>query len=138
MSDLERVATIDFVISVLKEHEKALDSIGHQLKNELRNLRQVKKQARFIFFSCISWDDFKEVSQRAEAVSFRINTKTRIRALKGNYVYEFNEPQTDQPTEGWILPHNPAKLRDLLAQELHIPKKKVIQGELFVFPQVLG
>ncbi len=137
MSDLERVATLDFIIGVLKEHEKALDSIGSRLERSLKDLRHSKRRTRLVLFSCASWDDFKEISSKAEAVSFRINSRITVRALKGNYLYEFSEPhpsQADSSTEKWVLPRDPKKLRDRLALELHVPKNKVIQGELSIFP----
>jgi hypothetical protein len=133
MSDLERMDTLDFVIGVLKKHEKALDSISSRLERALRELRQTKRQGRFVLFSCTSWEDFKEVSRKAEAASFQINQNITIRTLKGSYMYEFTEPssgQTDLKTKGLALPRGPEELRNRLTDELSISRKKIIQGEL--------
>ena len=130
MSDLERMATLDFVIGVLKQHEKALDSISRRME---KTLRQTKRQGKFVLFSCTSWEDFKEVSSKAEAVSFQVNQNIRIRALKGSNMYEFTEPsssQADLKSKEWALPRCPEELRNRLAYELSISRKKIIEGEL--------
>jgi len=137
MSDLERMATLDFVIGVLKEHEKALDSISNRLEKSLKDLKQTKRQGKFILFSCTSWTDFKEISRRAEAVSFQVDQNIAIRALKGSSMYEFKEPtsgQTEAEQRGWALPREPEELRERLAYELRISKKKIIHGELRLSP----
>lgn len=133
MSDLERMATLDFVIGVLKEHEKALDSISRKLDKSLRDLSKARRQGKFVLFSCTSWEDFKEISKKAEAVSFQVEQNIMIRALKGSNMYEFTEPlsgQANSKLKGWALPRDPEELRDRLAYELHISKKKIIRGEL--------
>ena len=136
MSDLERMATLDFVIGVLREHERALDSVSDRLEKSLKELRQTKRHSKFVLLSCTSWEDFKEVTKRVEAISFRVSPQVTVRALKGSYMYEYKQtPSTEdpRPTKD-ALPADTEELRNWLARQLHVSKKKVIQGELSFFP----
>ena len=136
MSDLERMATLDFVIGVLREHEKALDSVSDRMEKSIKELRQTKRQNKFVLFSCTSWEDFKEVANRAEAISFRAAPQVTVRALKGSYMYEYVQtPSNENPRpKKDAFPADSEELRKWLARQLRVPKKKVIQGELSFFP----
>ncbi len=136
MSDLERMATLDFVIGVLREHERTLDGIGDRLEKSLKEVRQSKRQSKFILFSCMSWEDFKEVAKKSEAISFRVSPQVTARALKGNYMYEYIQTPISEDSKPTInsLPNDSEELRSWLARQLHVSKKKVIQGELSFFP----
>ena len=147
MSDLERMAILDFVIGVLKEHERTLDSAVSRLEKNLKELRQTKRHSKFVLFSCTSWEDFREVSKRAEAISFKIEQQVTIRALKGSYMYEYKQASArytyeyrqtpsvvDSQSKKDALPTDSEELRNWLARQLLVPKKKIIQGELSFFP----
>jgi len=136
MSDLERMATLDFVIGVLREHERALDSVSDRLEKSLKELRQTKRKSKFVLLSCTSWEDFKEVTKRAEAISFRVSPQVTVRALKGSCMYEYAQAPSSEDSRSRkdALPTDPEELRNWLSRQLHASKRKILQGELSFFP----
>jgi len=140
MSDAERINALDFVISVLREHEKALDSIAQKLEEGLKSFREMPKQA-FTLFSCVRWSQFKEASEGAEAVSFKLDDELEIRALKGNFIYKYKEAIFGREEEGGcgllasLKPRlDSEEVRDWTAKELKVPKNRVIEGEIRLSP----
>jgi len=149
MTDSERMNALDFIISVLREHEKTLDSLIERLKNISSHLDVNKKsdlqskceRGSSVRILCEEWEEFKELSREAEVFSFHLGSELKIMALHGNRIYEYKEP---------ILTHigylkngipirfqarlDPERIKRFLLKELNISGKKIIRGEIRFSP----
>lgn len=144
MSDSEKMNALDFVITVLKEHEKTLDFLIEKLESALKSFPGVSEEAkivtaaqRSINVQCQEWSEFREACVKAEAVSFRIDGDLEIEALQGSVIYEYKEP-----TNGHIqtmrcgIPvrfqtHlDPCDVRRVLSKELDVPENRIIRGHI--------
>jgi len=144
MSDSEKVTALDFVINVLREHEKALDSVARRLEEELKDLSDVKKgvvSKPSVLFLCIKWSDFKKASKGSEVISFSLNDELEVRALKDNILYEYKEAvlkRTDSMECGlkgnMKLRLDAEEVRKWLAKELKVPSDRVMEGEIRFSP----
>ena len=149
MTDSERMSALDFIISVLREHEKTLDSLIERLENislyldtnKKNNIRARYERGCNVRILCEEWEEFKELSREAEVFSFHLGNELKIMALHGNRIYEYKEP---------ILTHigylksgipirfqaqlDPERIRKFLRKELNISGKKIIHGEIRFSP----
>jgi hypothetical protein len=148
MSDSQKINALDLVITVLKEHEKTLDSLIEKLENVLENFPATPEKPKTVpsvkynvNILCDEWNEFREACIGAEAVSFRLDDKLRIKALQGKITYEFMEPiQRHVEIMGCEVPvkfqtHlDPSELKRVLSKELNVPENRIIQGEISVLP----
>lgn len=158
MSDSEKMSALDFVISVLKEHERTLDSLIEKFDGVLKHIPEAPKRktkARTapektkpvalvksnINVSCEEWDEFKEACMEAEAVSFQLDTELRITALHANIIYDYREPVPNRAESmGCGFPVkfkarlDPSEVSRFLSEELKVPENKIFRGEIRFSP----
>jgi len=153
MSDSERMSAVDFIISVLREHEKNLDSLIEKLDSISKNLSELtvsKKrsaaQVKYdghanIHITCEDWEEFRELCREAKTFSFHLDNELKIMALHGNTVYEYREPmpkRTERLECGipvyFQAQLSPEKIRRFLQRELNALNKKIIRGEIRFSP----
>ncbi|RJS84257.1 hypothetical protein CW706_04480 [Candidatus Bathyarchaeota archaeon] len=152
MSDSERMSAVDFIISVLREHEKNLDSLIDKLNSVSKNLieatskRKEPSQVRYetrgnVYVRCENWEEFKELSKEADVLSFNLDDELKIVALHGNVIYEYREPIVGRIEYlGCGVPVylqaqlSPERIRKFLLRELKAPEKKIIRGEIRFSP----
>ncbi len=120
MSDSEKMNALDFVINVLREHEKNLDlliskleEIVSELPVAIREISEISEKPKEekapapaamvceskgekiskaqVKIICDDWGDFKEACHRAEIIAFHQNETLIIKALQGNIIYEYRE-----------------------------------------------
>lgn len=119
MSDSEKMNALDFVINVLREHEKNLDLLISKLEEIISELpvaireisedkekpkeeerktpaivceaKEEKVSKAPVKIICDDWSDFKEACRRAEIIAFHQNETLSIKALQGNIIYEYRE-----------------------------------------------
>ena len=149
MTDPERMSALDFIISVLREHEKTLDSLVGRLENLSLRLTANKKndmQSRHegggcVRILCENWEEFKELSREAEVFSFHLDGELKIMALQGNRIYEYSEPILNHM--GYLrngIPIrfqaqiDPEEIRKFLLRELNASGKKIIRGKILFSP----
>lgn len=148
MTDPERMSALDFIISVLREHEKNLDSLIGKLENVSSQLLTNKRGisgpkhgvGSGIRILCEDWGEFKELSREARIFSFHFDeNELKIAALHNNnmIIYEYRE-RISAPT-GYLnsgVPVDfqarldPDKIRGFLLRELNALDKKIIRGEI--------
>ncbi len=144
MSDSEKINALDLVITVLKEHEKTLDSLIEKLENALKDFSAVSEKTKAITSArhnveilCEGWNEFREACTGAEAVSFQLDGKLRIKALQGNIIYEYMESahrhvkimECGIPVKFQTY-LDPAELKRVLSKELNVPENRIIQGKI--------
>ena len=153
MSDPERMSAVDFIISVLREHEKNLDSLIEKLDAISKNLSELtaskKKNETTVSYNghanvhitCEDWEEFRELCKEAETFSFHLGNELRIMALHGNTIYEYKEPipkHTEHLECGvpiyFQAQLNPEKIRRFLLRELNTSDKRIIHGEIQFSP----
>jgi len=153
MSDPERMSAVDFIISVLREHEKNLDSLIEKLNVVSKNLSEFAINKRrheghiryegsgIIHIMCKDWEEFRELSRNADTLSFTLDDELRIMALHGNIIYEYREsiPEHMEHLECGVPIYfqaqlNPERIRKFLMRELNASNKKVIHGEIRFSP----
>ncbi|MBS7607088.1 MAG: hypothetical protein QW502_03215 [Candidatus Bathyarchaeia archaeon] len=155
MSDSEKMNALDFVINVLREHEKNLDALISKLEELLAGLptaiaetpeaeekpeeaRKTPKAAGApVNIVCESWSDFKEACNGAEIITFHQNGILSVKALQGNIMYEYREAL---PTQiGSLQCGIPVRLqanldaseiKKTLSRELSVPENRIIKGEM--------
>jgi len=145
---------LDFVISVLKEHEKDLDRLIDRLgkttvssekigkveerittiQNEITSLIKLvsalsetpsRAQGPTVVFKCKNWDEFKVLAKGADAVS--LNFKLGERTF-----------QSDALKGGRVLtytgelPKGSALLKNWVCDELEVSEDKIFEGVLSV------
>jgi len=152
MTDSERMSALDFIISVLKEHEKTLDSLIGRLENiSSRIVLDANKKSGMqqprqgggvcVRIVCENWDEFKELAREAEILSFHFDKKLRIMALHGNRIYEYGEPVLAYT--GYLKNGIPVRfqaqldmeeVRKFLLRELNASGKKIIYGKILFSP----
>ena len=149
MSDSEKMSALDFVISVLREHEKSLDAIEEKFEKLLSDLSALaaKKGEKpegarpsgrsSIHVSCMEWEEFRELCLEPEIVSFQIEDALKIKVLKGNMIYEYSE-QIGRHLESlgcgikvdFQASINPLKVKRFLSRELKVQENKIIHGDI--------
>lgn len=148
MSDSEKMNALDFVINVLKEHEKTLDLLIEKLENALKSFPGVSEEAKMIAAAkrsinvqCEEWTEFREAGLKADAISFRIDGDLEIRALQGNVIYEYRESMNGhvKAMECGISVRfktqvDPSEVRKVLSRELGVPENRILHGHI-QFPE---
>ena len=153
MSDPERMSAVDFIISVLREHEKNLDSLIEKLDAISKNLSELtaskkKNEATVsynghanVHITCEDWEEFRELCKEAETFSFHLGNELKIMALHGNTIYEYKEPipKHIEHLECGVPIYfqaqlNPEKIRRFLLRELNTSDKRIIHGEIQFSP----
>jgi hypothetical protein len=140
----EKINALDLVITVLKEHEKTLDSLIEKLEDVLKDFSATSGKTKNptsieynVNIQCDEWNEFKEACIGAEAVLFRLNDKLSIKALQGRITYEYREPiHRNVEIMGCEVPvkfqtHlDPSELKRVLSKELNVPENRIMQGEI--------
>lgn len=155
----DALEALDFIIDVLKEHEKDLDRLIHQLGIIAENLGEAgeitgridKIEDRLSTVHNEITNLIKFVSSPGEAsppsqgfsVTVRCNQWQDFKGLAGNaetvtYILKETEKsfQTDAMKEGKILtyvgefPQNASLLKIWLSKELNVPEEKIFEGIL--------
>jgi hypothetical protein len=153
MSD-EEMDALDFVINVLREHEKNLDALISRLERILSRLPTVVEKEEIgekaeeakketgaakvpVNILCESWSDFKSACSGAEIIAFNHDGVLSIKALHGNIIYEYREAllghtgslQCGVPVK---LQTNidAAEIKRVLSRELKVPENRIIKGEI--------
>lgn len=149
MDDSEKMNTLDFIINVLREHEKKLDSIASKFEGILSGLsallgrkkveeHEAKAVRAQVSVVCDNWSDFRSACSGAEIVAFSQDGYTlSIKAVNENILYEYRE----------ILPTYVGSLRcgiplrcqvsldvsevkRILSRELSVPESRIIEGDI--------
>ena len=94
----EKVDVIDFIINVLREHEKTLDELVGRLEGAFERLPEVRGAERIekppaICVEIRGWDEFRSRCRGAPMVAFEADGRVfSIYAVKGGLVYTYSEP----------------------------------------------
>lgn len=149
MDDSEKINTLDFIINVLREHEKKLDALTSKFEGILSGLsaimgrkkaeeaeaKTIRAQANVI---CDDWSDFKSACSGAEIITFNQDAYTLIiRALNGNIVYEYREAlpvyvgslKCGIPLR-FQVSVDASEIRKILSKELNVSESRIIKGEI--------
>ncbi len=139
----KRVEALDFLIKVLKEHEKRLDAITERLET-IATLLETKsvtdKSDRAQMTECKDWEDFKEVSKEADKVSFYINDKNlTIYSSVGGKAYWYNETFQDNQVQlncglkfwvtNMLFRIDKNEVKRWICRELGVPEENVEEGK---------
>lgn len=101
MGSNEKIDVIDFIINILKEHEKSLDTQIAKMEEILNNKNVVTKsekqsssnKEKVIQIDIKNWNEFIDKSNKPELASFEtINEELIINALKRNILFNYKEP----------------------------------------------
>ena len=113
---------LDFVIKVLREHERWLDGFAKELKAIVDRLGRLEpKRAETVegmpVFRCRTWGEFKEKGRKAESVYISRKGKgLTISAVSNGKVYRY------------VL--EPSGIRSWLSWLLNVPEEKISEGRL--------
>ncbi|MEM2875972.1 MAG: hypothetical protein QXL67_03345 [Candidatus Bathyarchaeia archaeon] len=101
MNSQEKIDALDFIINVLKEHEKRLDSLAENLTRiveELKSTRTVdalqkpvetRPKIQVLFND---WLDFKEKSRNSDLIVFDLDERNlRFNSVSGSSIYQYSE-----------------------------------------------
>lgn len=95
MSQTDKVEVMDFLINVLKDHEKNLDKLitrAETLLNESQNPQNYRQNQSKIKISLKNWDDFCDRALDAELVCFDlIDSSFYCDVITENKVYQYSE-----------------------------------------------
>jgi len=99
MSRDERADAIDFIINVLKEHEKSLDALVAKLENiinadrmTLSSQGEAKGRRLRVKVTINKWPEFCEKSMEPQILTFNISDdKLEVSALKDDVIYVYSE-----------------------------------------------
>ena len=151
-SDPEKMSALDFVLSVLKEHEKNLDSIAEKFEKVANALEKVsgtlEKEEKIpiarvhnVSILCEDWGELAEACQKPEIVCFQLGDELTVKALKGNVIYEYKEHIRGQAQSlecgipvTFQTRLDPSKVKRFLSRELEIPIQKIVKGEVNFAP----
>ncbi|MCS7387074.1 MAG: hypothetical protein NDF55_10195 [archaeon GB-1867-005] len=150
----DRISAIDFIINVLREHEKTLDSLIERLDDVSRNLLETSTSEKYknsqivqgrysnLYVLCESWEEFKRLCKDVKILSFQIDNELRIIASNGNMTCEYREVipryiekslKCGMPIRFQLQP-DPEKIRKFLQEELNISSEKIIHGKIQFSP----
>ena len=107
---------LDFVIGVLREHERWLDGFAKELKAIVDRLGRLQpkrvEKAGMPVFRCRTWGEFKEKGREAESVYIsREGKNLTISAVSNGKVYRY------------VL--EPGGIRSWLSWLLNVPEEKI-------------
>jgi len=99
MSRDERVDAIDFIINVLREHEKNLDTLVAKLENminvegmALSSQGEAKGGRSRVKVAINKWPEFCEKSMEPQVLTFNVlDDKLEVFALKDDVIYVYRE-----------------------------------------------
>ncbi len=95
MSNADKVEVMDFLINVLKDHEKSLDiliSRAEDILKENPNQHQVMKNGPKLKISLKNWDDFRDRALDSELVCFDlIDTTFYCDVITESKIYQYTE-----------------------------------------------
>lgn len=148
MNDSEKMNALDFIINVLREHEKKLDSLASKFEGILSGLsalleRRVEEHETNVVRAqvsviCDNWSDFKSACSGAEIVAFNQDSHTLcIKAMNENIVYEYREMlptyvgslRCGIPLKCQIS-LDASEVKRILSRELNVPENRIIEGEI--------
>ncbi len=106
MKTLAKVEALDFVIQVLKEHEKKLDRLAERLESVLGSLKRTREpeaieEARRLpempatasLMQHSNWLEFRRACSRAKILAFHLEEGViTMTCLAGNFVHLYSEP----------------------------------------------
>ncbi|MEM2946937.1 MAG: hypothetical protein QXN96_01715 [Candidatus Bathyarchaeia archaeon] len=143
----DALEALDFIINVLREHEKDLDRLINELgkiterlgeagelsgkienvEERLTNLQVPASELRGppVILRCKHWEDFQTMARQAQALSFlyKETEKTfQTDALKNNQIITYSGE----------LPKPTNLLKSWLSKQLDIPEEKILEGILAV------
>jgi hypothetical protein len=128
MSQTDKVEVMDFLINVLKDHEKNLDSLitrAEELLIESQKENNLAKNQQKLKISIKYWEDFCECTPYAELVCFDlIDSIFYCDIITDKKIYQYNEKAHTQ----YIL--NTLDTINWLSKELGIHRDFIIQGNI--------
>lgn len=157
MSNPEKMNALDFVIKVLRGHEKSLDSLIGRLKEIIEVFSEeprteVKARETVIgekerdtakvlaSITCSSWSEFKKICSGADVVVFNQDSALNIKAIKGKFIYRYREelPAYTERLRCGIPVRLQAildfgEIKRVISRELNIPQDRIIKGEIHPF-----
>jgi len=86
----DKIDVLDFIINVLKEHEKELSELVDRLEDLLKET-ETKKPAQKVVIMISKWEDFKKHAYMPEKVSFKTNEYLEIKAIKNDRIFAYKE-----------------------------------------------
>jgi hypothetical protein len=99
MSHADKVEVMDFLINVLKDHEKSLDTLisrAEDLLNENQTPHHLIQSPPKLKISLKNWDDFRDRSLDSELVCFDLLDSTfYCDAITENKIYQYTEETPD-------------------------------------------
>lgn len=95
MSQTDRVEVMDFLINVLKDHEKNLDTLitrAEDVIDEKQSPMKVSQNPPPLKITLRDWDEFKDRAIEAELVCFNMNDSVFLcNAITKNKVFSYTE-----------------------------------------------
>jgi hypothetical protein len=103
MSHADKVEVMDFLINVLKDHEKSLDTLisrAEGLLEENQGPSQIINNTPNLKISLRNWDDFREHALEAELICFDIKDSFfYCNAITETRIYQYTEKTPDVTVE---------------------------------------
>ena len=140
MNEERRLSAIDFLVNVIKEHEKALDALEVKLEKLVENLTKAKKPmeaalAAPLIIRCKQWSEFKEACTGCDMVIFKVEGAFTVYCLNGARVITYSEAFPSSLACGLKvkvrMELDRAKVKEWLSRELKVEKSKIIEGEIY-------
>lgn len=149
---------LDFIINVLKEHEKNLNKLAEKLELTIKKIEGLPKHLEttvgFPVVQCKKWKDFVEKSRGADVVAFEMGERSlTVDSLSRGKIYRYLENlpvyrvQVKKRLEcglevsvkgmgagmqlvEFAYASDPEEVKRWLSKKLSIPKKNIIVGKI--------
>jgi hypothetical protein len=103
MGQTDKVEVMDFIINVLKDHEKSLDTLitrAEDVIEENQSPKMVSQNSPPLKIILRDWEEFKDRAIEAELVCFDMNDSTFLcNAITKNIVYTYTEKAPEVEVE---------------------------------------
>jgi len=136
MDEERRLSAIDFLVNVIREHEKALDALEEKLEKLVTELTKVKTErvpSTPLVVRCKRWSEFKDVSVGCDMVVFQIEGGLTVYGLRGSRVTAYSEALPSRLSCGLEVrvELNRDEVREWLSRELEVEKTRIVEGEIY-------
>ena len=131
MTQADKVEVMDFIINILKDHEKNLDTLitrAEDVIEEKQSPRESSQNPSPMIITLRDWDEFKDRALDSELVCFDfIESFFLCEAIIRNKIFLYKE-KTSESEFSQISNHK--NIKKILSSEMNITPNHVVNGTI--------
>ena len=131
MTQADKVEVMDFIINILKYHEKSLDTLitrAEDVIEEKQSPGESSQNLSPMIITMRDWDEFKDMALESELVCFDIiDSFFLCEAIIQNKVFLYKEKATELE---FTQISNLKYIRNMLSSEMNITPNHVVNGTI--------